>query len=114
MTMTIRDRILARRDLDHLRAARDLDGLAAGLNTECQSVLVPVRVNAAAILVTGSHQDVLIDFLQAVANGEKMTERAQELISDDGVEVLDMGFDPPEVSRQQVEEAMYNPDGTEK
>lgn len=32
--MSIRDRVLARGDLDELRSARDLDGLAAALNAE--------------------------------------------------------------------------------
>lgn len=32
--MSLRDRILARRDLDKLRAARDITGLAAALNAE--------------------------------------------------------------------------------
>lgn len=112
--MGIRERILARRDLDAIRAARDIDVLAAKLNEESQPVLVPARINAASILSNNVHHEVIIAFLQSAAAGEDVAVRAQELISDDGVEVLEEGFDPPLVDRYQVNDAMFNPDGSEK
>lgn len=111
---TIKERILARRDLDAARAARDIDLLAAGLNEECVEALIPAQINAAAILAYAPHSEVITDLLQRAANGESVQERAQQLLSEAGVQVFDPGFDPPMVDRFQVNDAMFNPDGSEK
>lgn len=114
MSLTIRERILARPDLHQARIERNIDDLAAGLNTECVPTLVPVHTNLVSILFNMEHSQVMIDFVQAVANGESMQARALGLLSDDGVEVLVPGFVPEQVDRWMVNDAMFNPDGTEK
>lgn len=112
--MNIRERILARRDLDAMRTARDITGLADALNAECQPALVPARINAASILSVGIHQEVITEFIQAAADGANVAERAQQLLSEEGVEVMEPGFVPALTNQFEVSEAMYYPDGTEK
>lgn len=111
---TIRERILARPDLHQARVERNIDVLAAGLNQECQPALVPARTNLANILSMMEHGQVLYDFVQAVANGENRQAFASALLTDEGVEVMVWGLNPPEVTRWDVNDAMFNPDGSEK
>lgn len=110
--MSIRDRILARPDLQEARLARDIDALAAGLNTECVPALVPVRFALWDLMY--NYPNVIQEFIQRVADGQPSQERALALLSENGVEIMIDGFEPPMVDRYMVNDAMYNPDGTEK
>jgi hypothetical protein len=112
--MGIRDRILARSDLDALRAARDITGLAEKLNEECQLTDIPQQVTAAAILDLAPYSNVLMDLLRSAAAGESVAERAAALLSDQGATVMAQGYEPPFVTQEQVAEEMYYPDGTER
>lgn len=112
--MGIRERILARPDLDDLRAARDITKLAVRLNEECRPDQIPQQVTADVLLRYVDHKAVILDLLADAAAGQDVSARAAALLSDDGVTVLIPGFDPPYVSQLEAAEAMYNPDGSEK
>jgi hypothetical protein len=111
---TIRDRILARRDLDEARAARDVTTLAEKLNEECQLADVPQQVTAAAILDLAPFSSVLMGLLRAAAVGESVADRAAALLSDEGATVMVQAYVPPFVDQVQAAEEMYFPDGTER
>jgi hypothetical protein len=112
--MNIRERVLARRDLDAARAARNLDALAAGLNQECVPVDVPEYVRAADELAYVPHGDVFLQILLDAAAGIDIVERAQAFTSDQGGVVMGQGLEPPMVDRLQVADAVYYPDGRER
>lgn len=112
--MGIRDRILARRDLDEARAARDITTLAEKLNEECQPADVPQQVTAAEILDIAPHSNVLMDLLRAAAAGESVMAQAEALLSEQGLTIMVPGYEPPFITQFDVADAMYNPDGTEK
>jgi hypothetical protein len=112
--MGIRERILARPELDDLRAARDITELAVRLNEECQPAQIPQQVTAHVLLRYVDHQDVFLDLLTEAAAGQDVSSRAAALLSSDGVTVFIPGFEPPYVNQLEVAEAMYNPDGSEK
>lgn len=111
---TIRERILARRDLDAMRAVRDITGLAAALNGECVPAMIPVGVNLASVLYSGMYPEVVVSLVQDAAAGQDVSTRAQELLSDEGVEVLEPGFVPAMTNQFQVGQEMYYPDGSER
>ena len=147
--MSIRDRILARRDLDGLRAARDLDGLATALNAE--GLMAPqqrfITARAIVTLHKTEGRDILarldamaqvdiglrfnMPFLQqgdgldigdpsmwenldemeavyAASGGAKGLKPAQVVL------LKHLSEQPVFVGRREVEDALYNPDGTEK
>ena len=110
--MDIKSRILARPDLAAARATRDIDALAAGLNEECVATLVPVRVTMPSLMY--EHPTVVQDFIQRAADGYPVQERAQAMLSAEGIEIMVDGFEPPMVDRWMVNDAMFNPDGSEK
>lgn len=112
--MNIRDRVLARRDLDELRAARDITRLAERLNEECQPTQLPHQVTAVDILMYSEYPYLISDLLTRAAAGEDVSASAAELLSDNGVTVYVPGFEPPMVNQFEVGEAVYNPDGSEK
>jgi hypothetical protein len=112
--MTIRDRILARPDLAGLRAVRDIYGLADGLNQECVPTMVPAYVTAVQILDLAPYSNVMYDLLTAAANGESIAFQAAALLSPEGLNVPVPGYEPPFVTAEEVNEAMFNPDGSEK
>lgn len=114
MMATIRERILARPDLHQARVDRNVDLLAAGLNEECIPALVESRTNLSNILFMMEHAQVLFDFVQAVAEGQDKSQMATGLLSEDGIEVMVWGFQPAQVTRTEVNDAMFNPDGSEK
>jgi len=111
----IRERILARRDLDDLRAARDITNLAAKLNEECEPAQVPQQVTAFSIVGFSPARSVIMDLLRDLAETDSpLAPRAQALLSPQGATYMTPGFEPPFVTQEQVAEEMYNADGTEK
>ena len=115
MTANIRDRILARHDLDELRAARDITRLAMKLNEECQPMQVPQYVTASAIVGYSFGSAYVMQLLRDVAETDgPLAVRAQALLSPEGAAIMVPGFEPPYVTQEQVAQDMYYPDGTEK
>lgn len=139
--MSIRDRILARRDLDDLRAARDLDGLAAALNTEGATALSRRYITTRTILDECEDGPAIVATIRTAAAADSTVDEAVHFLRDDsgfdvghprtqamirelqsaGVftpqqadQLCDMGVLPVVVDRLQVNDAMFNPDGSEK
>lgn len=139
--MSIRERVLARRDLDGLRAARDLDGLAAALNAEGLKVRTPgtfvtwravttrcpsgksIKAKMRAAAPQDEDIDTACMFLSQEAGldvGDYATWMAIDsmvgkvLTETEAQELKNLSILPLFVDRLQVEAAMYNPDGTEK
>lgn len=112
--MGIRERILARRDLDEARAARDVTTLAEKLNEECQLTDVPRQVTAMEILDLAPFSNVLMDLLRDAAAGADVAARASALLSSEGATVMAQDWVPPFVDQVQVADEMYFPDGTER
>lgn len=112
--MDIKERILARRDLDEARVNRDVDALTAGLNTECVPTMIPAYINAYSILAMAPHSEVIMGLLEMAAEGNPVQSLAQQLLSMEGAQVMEPGYEPPYVDRYQVNDAMFNPDGSEK
>lgn len=139
--MTIRDRILARADLAPLVAARDLDGLAARLNASAPLVVQSRFVTMRTIVAECDDANGVITALTAAAASVPVVaEMLTFLRSDSGMDVghartqvqLDgmaqaglltavqaqalkgLALQPELVTRDQVNDAMYNPDGTSK
>jgi len=138
---TIRDRILARRYLDELRAARDLDGLAAALNAEPEMTVQQRFVTARAVMAGCPDGNAILDALDAAAPQNSAVRRAvtflqQEagldigdsytqhmidelarinvLTTDQASQLKALALKPVYVGRLEIEAALYNPDGTEK
>lgn len=139
--MNIRERILARPDLDDLRTARDLDGLAAALNVQPAQELQPRFVTARTILAECADGSGILDALTAAAEQVSAVKWALNFLGkDSGLDVgnpatqgmidqlaaagvlsagqaatlKDLALQPIVVTRDQVNAAMYNPDGSEK
>lgn len=111
---TVHDRVHARRDLDEMRAGKDLSGLVDALNADSTLKPFPVRLNAQQIMGLMPQRSVIFDLLQSAANGEDVSTRARALLSDEGAEATEDRFDPPRVTWGEVNDALYNPDGSEK
>jgi hypothetical protein len=89
--MDIRARILARADLDDLRAARDLDGLTAALNAEGLMAPVPLHITSRGVRNVLSVVDAA-NFLQLLRSLSDATELPAAFVA-----VLDqMGVPPDE------------------
>ena len=138
--MSIRDRILARRELDALRMARDLDGLAAALNAMPDLELRHRYITARTILAECDDGPAILAALDSAASMNTAVKYAVQFLGQDsGLNVGDqvtqamldslvpavlnaeqaeqvkaMAMLPQIVTRFDVEAAMYNPDGTEK
>jgi hypothetical protein len=139
--MSIRDRILARLDLAELRAVRDLDGLAAALNAESLLTRQPRFVTWRAVITQCLSGEAIRDKLEGAAPASSAIRSAVEFLSQDagldvgdlgtwanidkmvaggvltaadGQELKDLSMKPLIVTRDQVNEAMFNPDGSEK
>lgn len=112
----LRDRVLARSDLDALRTAtpRPYDQIAAALNAECQPAQIPTQVTAAQILDLAPHASVLMGLLRSAAAGESVVDLAAALLSDEGTTIYADGFEPSFVTGFEVADALYNADGSEK
>lgn len=139
--MGIRERILARRDLDHLRAARDLDKLAVALNAEGLRARGERYITMRTILGECQHGREIVIALRTAAPSDPIVDESVHFLRDDsGFDVghpntaadldrlVDAGVLRPEwrdelralalvpviVTRGEVNEAMFNPDGSEK
>ncbi|ALK96986.1 hypothetical protein AB595_04760 [Massilia sp. WF1] len=139
--MTIRDRILARADLDPLRVARDLDGLAAALNAEGLTVAGERYVTMRTILAECPSGHEIVVALRTAAPADPIVDESVNFLRKDsgfdvghpnarpdldrlvaaGVltagqrdELLALALRPLIVTRLDVADEMFNPDGTEK
>lgn len=139
--MSIRDRILARRDLDSLRTARDLDGLAAALNADAPLVPQQRFITARAVLTLCADGSAILTALEAAAPHNVAVAYAVRFLGQDaGLDIGDPGalalldrlllegvlteahvdqlrtiaLKPLLVTRLDVEAAMFNHDGSEK
>ena len=142
--MDIRTRILARPDLADLRAARDLDGLAARLNAEGLTAPHQRFITARAVMagcpggvailsaldqarahpLVGSAVSWALTFLSQEAGldiGDPYTQGMVDslvtlkiLTDEQGAALKSMALQPVVATREQVNAAMYNDDGTEK
>ncbi|MGG7603542.1 hypothetical protein [Massilia sp. BKSP1R2A-1] len=139
--MGIRERILERADLAALRAARDIDGLAAALNVE--GLLAPQQrfVTARAVMSGCPSGVAILQKLEAAASqncavawavkflgqeagldiGDAFAQQMCDQLAAGGVitageaaELKALALHPLIVTRDQVNEAMFNPDGSEK
>lgn len=136
----IRDRVYARPDLDEMRAQRDLDGLVAALNASPEVTFQSRFITARVILTLPNGEDILdalelaqatdtsaryaLKFLQQEA-GVDCGDPAFRMLVDREVQrgvlqaawatqIKNLALKPVYVDRTQVEQALYNPDGTEK
>jgi hypothetical protein len=140
--MSIRDRILERPDLAALRAARDLDKLAAALNAEglmaprqrfitARVILSIHATEGRAILTrlrTAAQQDIGVEFAVRFLEQEAGLDISDPAVWRDidtlvaqgvlteaqGALLKALALQPVMVTRDQVREAMYNDDGSEK
>lgn len=138
--MSIRDRILARRDLDGLRAARDITGLTDALNAEGLKAPQQRFITARAVMATCPGGVEVLGALQsASANpavgwalkflgqeagldiGDPFTQGMVDqlvagnvLTAEQGAALKAMAMKPVIVDRLEVEAALYNRDTTEK
>lgn len=140
--MSIRDRILARRDLDELRAARDITGLAAALNADAPMEFRPRYITARAVMAECAGGAAILDALTAIASSNSAVSWAMKFIGQEaGLNIGDpytLGMvdqlvtagaltaaqgdalkalakqQPVLVTQEQVAQAMYHDDGTEK
>jgi hypothetical protein len=139
--MDIRVRILARPDLAGLRSARDLDGLAAALNAE--GLLAPQQrfITARAVMAACQGGIDILDALETAATANRAVAWALKFLGQEaGLDIGDpftqgmvdqlvagsvltaaqgaalkaMALQPVVITRDQVNAAMFNPDGTEK
>lgn len=138
--MSIRARILARTDLDAARAARNLDVLAAALNAENVKSVQQRFVTARAIMAECAGGVAILSALKANSADPAISWALQFLGQEAGLDVGDpftqgmvdqlvtgavltaaqgsalkaMAMQPLIVTREQVNAAMYNDNGTEK
>lgn len=138
--MSIRDRILARQELDEMRLARDITGLAAALNVDPPLVPQQRFVTARAIMAGCVGGVAILTALKSAAAdpavawalqflgqdagldiGDPFTQSmvdqlvlAQVLTTTQGDELKALALKPILVTQEQVATEMYNPDGTEK
>lgn len=138
--MSIRERILTRPDLAQARAARDIDALAAGLNQQPALALTTRYVTARTILAECAGGAEILAALDAAAAGSTPVKYAVQFLGQNsGLNVGDaatqamidaltpavltqeqadavkaLAMLPAYVTREQVNDAMFNPDGSEK
>jgi|GEM_PF-2772559 len=139
--MTLRDRILARADLNDARAARDITALAAALNAEGLTAPKTRFVTARTVLSECADGGAILDALKAAAAGNSAVDWALKFMSQDsgidagnamtrgmvdqlvaataltpaqGEALKALANAPVIVTQEQVADALYNPDGTEK
>lgn len=137
----IRDRILARTDLNDLRAARDLDGLSAALNAQPELAPKSRFITERGIMAECKDGNAILDALEDAAPSNSAIRRAvgflkqdagldigapytlgmiQQLVAESVIpqdwadQLKALAMAPVLVSRLDVEAAMYNPDGSEK
>lgn len=137
----IRERILARRDLDAARAARDITALAAALNAEGFTAPQQRFITARAVLAGCADGAQILDKLEAAASVSSEVKWAVRFLGlDAGIDIGDpyaqatldklalgnvltpaeagqvktLAFQLVIVSVQEVADEMFNPDGTEK
>lgn len=139
--MDIRTRILTRRDLDVMRNSRDLDGLAAALNAEGVNAPISRFITARTILAECKDGAGILDALTTAAQVKNPVKWALTFLSQDsgldvghpatstmidelvasitlteaqGAMLKALALHPVVVTRDQVNAAMFNDDGTEK
>lgn len=138
--MSIRERILARADLAALHEARDITRLAAALNAEGVTAPRQRFVTARGVMSGCADGVAILTALEtAAANkavkwaltflgqesgldiGDPFTQgmilqlvEAGVLSTSQGEQLRALAFAPVVVTQEQVADAMYNPDGTEK
>jgi len=139
--MSIRERILARPDLDALRAARNIDQLAAALNAEGLTAAAERYITLRTILGECANGRAIVLALRTAAPADAIVEESLNFLRDDsgfdighpktredidrlveaGVfsaaqrdELLALALRPVIVTRDQVNEVMFNADGSEK
>jgi hypothetical protein len=139
--MSIKDRIINSPELQEARKARDLDALAAGLNAQGIKEVCSRFVTMRTITSECSDADAIINELASAAKvSVSVAEMLGFLRSDSGMDVghpntqekidalvslgaltepygdemKNLALQPVVVTRDQVEAAMFNPDGTEK
>jgi hypothetical protein len=138
--MDIRARILARDDLNEHRAARNIDALAAALNAE--GLLAPQQrfITARAVMAACLGGIQILDALENASSdravawalkflgqeagldiGDPFTQgKVDQLVgltvltAEQGAALKALALQPVVVSRDQVNAAMFNDDGTEK
>lgn len=138
---SIRDRILARPDLAEAYAARDLDALTDGLNSQPELDVRPRFITARAVMAACADGVAILDALSTSAQQNSAVAWAMKFLGQDagldigdpytqgmvdklvvlgvlssaqGEQVKALAMQPVLLSRQDVEAAMFNPDGTEK
>jgi len=138
--MDIRSRIRARRDLDGVRVARDIDKMAAILNAEGLTAPGPRFITARAVMATCPGGLDILDALENASGnravawalkflgqeagldiGDPFTQGMIDrlvadavLTAEQGANLKAMALQPVVVTRDQVNAAMFNDDGTEK
>lgn len=139
--MSIRDRILARRDLDDARAACDITALAAALNAEGATAIGSRFVTSRAVMALCADGVAILDRLDTAAPQNSAVKRAMQFLGQEaGLDIGDpytqgvigqlvaagvltvaqgdqlkaLALRPLVVTQEQVAAAMYNPDGSEK
>jgi len=139
--MSIRDRILARRDLDELRAERNLTGLADALNADPEMKVQQRFVTERGVMSCCPDGNAILDALDAAAPqnsavrravgflrqeagldvGDPYTQRMIDELSrlgvlsaDQAAQLKALALKPVYVDRLEVEAALYNRDTTEK
>lgn len=141
-TPTIRERVLARSDLDAMRAARQITELAAALNAEGVEAPQSRFITARAIVMlnplegrailkslrTAATLDIAVEFAVLFLSQEAgldigdadmwveldHMQAAGVLTSAQVVLLKNLAFQPLVVTPSQVADALYYPDGTER
>jgi hypothetical protein len=140
--MGIRERILARRDLDDLRVAKDITALAEALNADAplergtrfitaRAIIAVHQVEGRAILRalrTAATQDIGVEFVNQFLGQEAGLDIGDPdtwanidllvgkgaLSEAQGALLKSLALAPVRVTQEQVSLEMYHPDGTEK
>lgn len=139
--MSIRERILSRPDLAALRASRDLDKLAEALNGEELRAPGSRYVTTRTIMAECTSGKDIVRAIRAAASADAVVDEALHFLRDDSgfdvghpntqaivsqlvaagvfdpaweIELREMAMQLVTVTRDQVNEAMFNPDGSEK
>jgi hypothetical protein len=138
--MSIRDRILARADLDGLRAAKDITGLAVALNADApmevgerfitgRTVLSECKdgadiLNALAAAASIPAVEWALKFLSQNSGLDVGNQRTHDMIDQlqagsaltpaQAKALKALSLRPQIVTQEQVADELYNPDGTEK
>ena len=141
MMATIRERILARPELNDMRQARDITGLSVALNAQPPMVSGSRFITARTVLAECANGDTILSALEAVAVSNASVKWAVNFLGKDsgldignpvtldmveqlvsagvltesqGAAIKGMALQPHYVTQEQVAMEMYNPDGTEK